>query len=118
MISTRNLLIEEIEKRFSVTTFLGHELNEDKPTYSHIDSKSGIGCAVGCLLSPENAEALQKICKNTGNYTIRRLLAKYGITELDSIRHYGVENLVLVQALHDSSIDLDDFLHRLRLQRE
>lgn len=112
-----NELISEIESKFSKVTDLGVTANGETCTYSHIKSQSGIGCAIGCLLSPKDAESLQETCDAISIFGISHLLSLPNLHELDSIRHYNEADLILVQNIHDNAGTLARFLEQLALAK-
>ena len=60
------------------------------------------GCAVGCLVSLKDRQALQVLADDNLSYIISSLI-KLDIPELASLREYSVEGLASIQALHDRS---------------
>jgi hypothetical protein len=121
MTYTNENIIDTIIEKFQNVTGLGKD-EDNTGTYSHQDSKSGIGCAIGCLLEPEKAEKLQALAEENSKYSIRRLLL-YAKTEkgknflplLESIAHLDMDLLKEIQVLHDDSNTVEEFLQELRM---
>jgi hypothetical protein len=121
MTYTNENIKDIIIEKFSKVAELG-KTEDNTGTYSHQDSKSGIGCAIGCLLEPAQAEELQALAEENSKYSIRMLL-RYAKTEngekflplLESIAHLDMDLLREIQVLHDNSDTVEEFLQKLRM---
>ncbi len=119
MTYTNENIKDIIIEKFSKVAELG-KTEDNTGTYSHQDSKSGIGCAIGCLLEPAQAEELQIESEKTGRYGIV-VLYNYALetdnqhilTLLKPIGDISINLLRQFQFLHDDSYTVEQFLERM-----
>lgn len=116
-IEQRISLINQIIEKFSHVTELG-KTKDDDPTYSHSKSLSGIGCAIGCLLSPEAAESVERTSIANEQYSIGFLIKDEKYPELNFLAVYGEEFLEDIQSMHDISKSVVHFLNVLNACKE
>lgn len=118
MYKTLQEIKDKINQQFSGTDYLGVVYDGDMATYSHY-SKSGVGCAIGCLLPAELASKLQYISLNYNLYFINTIYSAYQYATLspetmDTLKEvfsyfdftaYSINDLTCIQTMHDHYVD-------------
>lgn len=121
MITSYKQLLEETLAKFEKATMLNRfgvndELPEGKTLclYAPI-AKGAIGCAIGCHLQLKDAVWIDTGA--TGATGIRSIYYPYQniFDKIFDVEAIGVENMLLLQEMHDTAFDLDDFRISLRL---
>jgi len=123
MYTSLEQIINEITTQYSNVTELGLLLFGG--TYSHKQSRNGIGCAIGCLLSEKVAEQLEQVCAEEEAYGIQELyenggrfttndvfLRDYVFSQFD-FTDYTIHDLAAIQKIHDSAASVSEFLDTL-----
>jgi hypothetical protein len=128
---TEKEFINKTIEKFSKVNGLG--VNGISPIYGYTNSKSGIGCAIGCHLTGEMADNLDKFCGDYDTYAICDLyddvykylknydddfvaIVNYIVDEL--FNGIDIEFLKMVQSTHDScvnhSYNVEELIERLK----
>lgn len=118
MYKTLQEIKDKINQQFDGVDYLGVAIESDMATYSH-NSKSGVGCAIGCLLPAELANKLQDISFNNDLYFLTTIYTAYEHSTVDDeslavlkevfsyfdFTAYSVNELAQFQRMHDHYVD-------------
>lgn len=98
-----------IREKFQDKIYLGRTSNyrDGYLTFSHINSMSGIGCAMGCLMTPEQSDKFEEFAFNYSNGLMTDIFAQYNDYSTSDLNNdYGVVEQFL--NMFDEVITLDD----------
>lgn len=111
MLTTYLDVLKTVAERYEHATRLARNNDSQKCVYAH--HLNDVGCAIGCLLAPEIADLLESL-GGGGVQRIYRLPAvKYHIDQAIDVGAVGIDNLTVLQNMHDQATDVDDFRSKL-----
>lgn len=103
-------LLEATLAKYENAETLCCDISEDGPRahYAHVN---GIGCAVGCHLSAQQAQQLETLLAPNGEYAWREIHARDDVRALvgDIFDNIDLEDMDDLQYMHDSAIDAYDY---------
>jgi hypothetical protein len=123
MYKSRLEVVRKIIEQFKDKRYIGVRAS-GALTYSHKNSLSTVGCGIGCLLSNDMAEELQKLAETSGSYQIDGLYLLHQKEDNELLKSMfdgvfkdiDIDCLKYIQVKHDNYKDLgvDGFLASMR----
>lgn len=118
MITSYKQLLEETLAKFEKATML-NRLGQR----SHVASlclyapiaRGAVGCAIGCHLQLEDAEEIDALASEATGIRSVYYPNQNIFDKIFDVEAIGIENMLLLQEMHDTAFDLDDFRIALRI---
>lgn len=104
-------LLEATLAKYENAETLCCEISPDDGPRAHYAHVNGIGCAVGCHLSAQQAQQLETLCAPNGEYMWRDIHTREDVRILvgDIFDNIDLEDMDELQFMHDNAIDVNDY---------
>lgn len=112
MLTTYLDVLKEVVRRYEHATALSRQPDDpNNCVYSHDRFPGAVGCAIGCLFTPEQANQLDHVTDESSaiNRLYKRREGRIIINQVLDVWGIGMPKLVSLQNKHDTAYDVDHF---------